>query len=179
MLDLFVSTTPNSSTLGSQTPLESRQVALYRSDDGTVVEAELVADGMVRFWELGGNFRMTISNESFARSFKPHSPSDSLRDCEVHGSWLPEDMVLQALCDETRWNGWVSPKFTLETGLLLTRLMEGQLTFDSEADAFVDLPEGYEDPVLYGRETVAVNGAMRHVYSIGAGSWCWALAECR
>lgn len=155
---------------------ESTPAALYRSADGTVVEAERLPGGLVRFWELGGNYQLTISAKSFDSSFKPHVPSGGLKARAVYGSWLPENLLLPAYCDDTRWNGWVNPRFTKETGLLLTSFMDGQLVYDAEADVFVDLPDGYGEPIIYGSELLNVDGNEIHVYPIGAGSWCWGLA---
>lgn len=77
--------------------------------------------------------------------------------------------------DGRTWNGWTMPRFELDAALGLAAQLEGQLRYDKDEDAFVNVTGNIgDDEEIWGAETIALaDGGTIKVYPIGAGSWIW------
>ena len=74
------------------------------------------------------------------------------------------------------WNGWECPYFEKEESADIINSVlgyRGSAHFDESEDSFhVQLEEGDEPEIFKGLDIVVIS-EIKHVYPIGAFSWCW------
>lgn len=147
---------------------------------------EIVEDDFVRFYPEGGGFQHTLPKAEFHAMFKPASDEVTYKVSKVTcEGW---DKSFWAFVPPRRWNGWLMPHFDLDTakqvaiflndngmevqtsqdGMVWSVYQEGHKSVDGEEDELMD---------VFERTKITHNGVERDVVPIGAGSWCWELAE--
>jgi len=147
---------------------------LFADDSGRLFQ---IVEETVEFAPQGGGPIQKIPRAEFERRFKPANlPAFSL--VEIGAEWLPDDMKVPAYSNGRRWNGWAMPSFTLEAGQSLLKYMP-DLSYDSARDAFIskDADDAQSEEEVFAAETLIIDGSPVKTYAIGAGSWCWYLAE--
>ncbi|ADV02160.1 hypothetical protein [Alicycliphilus denitrificans] len=97
---------------------------------------------------------------------------------KIGADWLPDDVTVSAYSNGRHWNGWAMPRFTLEAGHSLLKHMP-DLSYNGARDAFIskDAQDDQAEEEVFAAETLIVGGSPIKTYAIGAGSWCWYLAE--
>lgn len=72
-----------------------------------------------------------------------------------------------------KWNGWTMPYFRFKHAKAVAKEFKGR--YDKSTDTFIIDDNGEED--VFTAMIIKVNGKDVKVYGIGAGSWCWELAD--
>ncbi len=148
----------------------------FADEAGHLVEVMCTSTAeTVVFAPQGGGFIRKTTRADFESRFKPATlPAFSL--VAIGADWLPDDMKVPAYSNGRRWNGWVMPYFTIEAARSLLPFMP-DLSYDSMRDAFVSAPDDQAEEEAYCAATLVIDRLPIKTYAIGAGSWCWLLAE--
>lgn len=137
-------------------------------------------NGRTDYVAEGGGFVHSLASEEFHARFERVDPK-VLSEMHLGLVYLEEGIKYPAFIKAGRWNGWAMPYFEYSVAV---RFMEHsncaasdcQLNYNVEKDAFVFSCAHDEDEVYPG-EDILFDGRLRHVYGIGAGSYCWTEAE--
>lgn len=95
------------------------------------------------------------------------------RSVRVAGAWLPDGLAIDAYWSGLRWNGFVTPLFTLAGARMLCEHMASLQYVDSDG-SFLLTDEHGTTPISPNPHIVG--GEALQLYGIG-DSWCWSLVE--
>ncbi len=95
------------------------------------------------------------------------------RFVRVTGDWLPDDLAIDAYWSGLRWNGFVTPLFTLAAARILCEHVPC-LEY-VERDASFLLTDEYGTTRTTSKSYI-VGGEALQLYGVG-DSWCWRLVE--
>jgi len=159
-----------------------------KSDDKlTVSHLITVIDNAdpVKFFPQGGGFQQSMPADTF------HSRFRKVEQEELDAiMWHPAEFDIDGAYEDRpapgyqlgyRWNGWAQPAFEREGVERVAEIMNAgpsHLTFDEDRDVvMIDLGDEVDDDCRYeeyeGFDIIVQGGETKHVYAVGAGSWCW------
>lgn len=165
-------------------------MTLYRDKKhGGYVEVDDDQADPIQFYPQGGGMGYRGPRAKFMEEFeRAEMPATHHRinvtmdhlwdraDFAAPGEEVKLPAFYPAYTNDSRWNGWVMPYFTLETARAMIEA-EGwgdTMPYDAELDAFIDKSSGYEEEAwpVKGEILQTVDGPLK-LYGIGAGAWVW------
>ncbi len=154
--------------------------AIFTDGKGQYIERLSEQHDTVSFSPQGGGPVYELPRATFYERYHIAAPAQ-FKWVKVRGDWMDEAAAIAAAWHQLRWNGWVMPYFRFEDVKQLCELVPN-LTYDEAADAvWLRVPEeergGYYDDECYPATLIEVDGQQVKAYSVGAGSWCWEIAD--
>jgi hypothetical protein len=151
---------------------------VYYLKDGYPVQLE--PDQFVLCYPQGGGFRHKIPLEQFLEDFKKDAPEPVMRAALFSFDDGPD---FPGYHNGTRWNGWGCPSFTHEVVLQIAEMTnmdpDYQLEYDGASDtwAWVTPDDEDDDPTVWERGSIVVDGKTIEVFDVGSWAWCWNVTE--
>ena len=153
-------------------------VNLFSDAGGDLIEVIKISAGRVHFHAQGGGLEFTTPEETFASDFNPARLT--WKQVRVTGDWCDPGEFYKAWWNGERWNGWIKPYFAPdEVGRMASRSCTNLYHHVvANVPTWIAAQVDEENPDHFPLQYVDLGSAIEtSVYGIGAGSWCWELAD--
>ena len=159
-----------------------RKDGVYPKDAVMVSKA---INGVVSFCKLGGGFVYEVSEDVMTRSFREATRKELTEPTYIECNFsfddgCDESPIYKGYTDGKRWNGWAMPYFEEEVAKSVvanSANIGDDFRHIPEHDMFIMKFLMQDEEETFEATEILINGEVKKVYAIGAGSWTWSIDE--